>query len=287
MYGQPSATMQVLLSRFTGMRAPSAAFGLLLLFAGCSGKKSENAAPGDAGLPGVRDGGGKIPDPPTGELACQSGACNYQTQDCPGGQTCIPTPTPPASGDWPPSCQAAGTVAAGQSCSGWNDCALGLFCAGVSALPDGGVQPGTCRKLCCGGDWSACGPDESCYQQLFLLKPGAAPGTEPEYAGADLCGPIGGCDVLDATSCAEPGRTCQIVDPRGSVACLPEGTVELGGACSSVTRCKFGATCRGGKCRRLCRAEEGGTPACPPGEGVCVHFVENPHLVGECTDVAP
>jgi hypothetical protein len=280
-----SATMQVLQPGFTIMRVSQALAGLALLCAACSGKSEEPAA-ADGGIPSVLDGGGKIPDPPNGEEACQAGACNYQTQNCPGGQTCIPTTAPPATGDWPPTCAPAGTIAAGQSCSGWNDCALGHFCAGVGVLSDGGIQPGTCRKLCCGGDWSACGADESCYQQLFLLKPGAAPGAEPIYAGADLCGPIGGCDVLDPTSCSEPGRTCQIVDPRGSVACLPEGSVELGDACSSIVRCKSGATCRGGKCRRLCRAEVGGSPACPPGDGVCVHFVGNPHLVGECTHVA-
>lgn len=186
----------------------------------------------------------------------------------------MPSATPPATGAWPPECMAAGTKTGGQACTQWNECTVGYFCAGISA-----TGPGTCRKLCCGGDWSACPAGESCYQQLHLVRPGE---TEPTYASADLCSPVNDCDVFDASTC-EAGKACQIVDPTGNVACLTSGSAGLGEACSSSVRCQAGFACVGGKCRRLCRAVEGGEPACPPGEGTCVHFVGNPEGVGECT----
>ncbi len=281
------ATMKVLLGTFMAFRKSGIAFAVLFAASACGSKEDSNdpTPDGGGGGPTVLDGGGKIPDPPDGEAACQPGPCNYQKQDCPSGQACVPTTTPPASGDWPPACQVAGTKTAGQECAGWNDCETGLFCAGVGVWPDGGVKPGTCQKLCCGGDWSACGAGESCYRQLFLLRPGAAPGSDPVYAGADLCGAVGGCDLFDADSCPDPSKSCQLVDPRGSVACLPEGTAGLGEPCSTITRCKSGSVCKGARCRRLCRAVEGGSPMCPPDEGVCVHFATNPEGVGECTQV--
>lgn len=249
----------------------------LLLAAGCGSTPADETRP-DSG-PTVFDGGGVKPDPPDGELLCQPGECNYQAQDCPSGGSCLPTTTPPGSGAWPPACQSAGAAAPGQACTGWNDCERGAFCVGLT-----GGAPGVCRKLCCGGDWSACPAGQSCIQELFLLPAGSTDPAQAKYAGADLCAPVGTCDLFDAQACAsEPGRTCQIVDPIGNVACAPSGDVAIGQACSSTLRCVAGASCVGGACRRLCRAVEGGLPACPAGEGVCVHFARNPEGVGECT----
>jgi hypothetical protein len=98
---------------------------------------------------------------------------------------------------------------------------------------------------------------------------------------------VGTCDVLDPNACAdEPGRSCQLVDPTGNVACAPEGTAAIGAGCSEKVACVKGATCVGGKCRRLCKAELGlPEPPCPPEEGVCVHYERDPDGVGECTHV--
>jgi hypothetical protein len=253
----------------------------VLALSACGGGGDDEEPANDAGsTPTVLDGGGTIPDPPNGEALCQSGACNYQTQDCTGDQSCLPALSPPASGDWPPACQAAGTVAAGQPCTQWNECVKGAFCAGLGQDSGGGVTAGTCLILCCGGDWSACPTGQSCIQQLYLLRPG---GTDPVYAGADVCAPVGTCDVLKPDSCPDPNRTCQIVDPTGNVACAPAGAGAPGEPCSTVKPCQSGLSCVGGECRRLCKAVEGEEPSCPPGEGVCVHFARDPEGVGECT----
>jgi len=251
--------------------------------AGCSSEKSEDQGTGgtEGGTPSVIvDGGGTIPDPPDGAAACQSGDCNYQAGDCPSGNSCLPTDTPPASGDWPPKCFGAGSAGPGESCSAWNACVAGYFCLGIGAAADGGVTPGVCRKLCCGGDWSACPSGESCYQRVLLVRPG---GSDPVYANADVCAPVGDCDPLAPTSCTQTGRTCQIVDPTGNVACLPEGTQGQGEACGPEQPCKGGFACVADECRRLCKAVEGGEPACPKSEGICVHYNRDPKDVGECT----
>jgi hypothetical protein len=254
------------------------AFPLLWVFVvGCSSdeKESKNGPqPNDAGV--ILDGGGTIPDPPDGAAACQSGECNYQTQDCASGMSCIPTATPPATGAWPPSCVTAGTKAAGQSCAAWAECAAGHFCVGIGAS-----SPGICRKLCCGGDWSACPEGESCYRPLELARPGSG---EVVSANAYVCAPAT-CDPLTPSSCATAGETCQIVDPVGHSACLPEGSAKIGESCATAT-CEGGSICAASKCRRLCKAVEGGgEPSCPAGEGVCVHFARDPAGVGECTEL--
>lgn len=245
-------------------------------------KGGTGGADGGGGTAGViLDGGGTVPDAPAGETFCQKGECNYQKQDCTSGGTCLPSDSPPATGDWPPKCMTAGSRAIGESCSAWNDCVAGGFCVGISGAADGGVVPGTCRKLCCGGDWSACGSGQSCVQQVYLVRPG---GGDPVYANADVCVPVNDCDVLDTKSCAEKGKSCQIVDPTGNVACMSAGTGSAGDACGSKKPCQAGFTCVADECRRLCKAVAGGgEPSCPLGEGTCVHYKRDPEGVGECT----
>jgi hypothetical protein len=224
---------------------------------------------GGAGVPFVLDGGGIPAVPPDGGALCAMGACNYQTQQgCAAQQSCLPALE---SGSVAPKCQAAGPRARGEACTGWNDCAEGLFCA-----------EGVCRKMCCGGDWSACPSGESCIRQLLVRNP-ANMALLP--AGVDLCFPVGGCDVLDPSSCGETSnQSCQIVDPAGNVACAPSGSAAIGQPCNADRACVAGASCVGKTCRRLCAAVAGSTePRCPSGEGACVHFVRDPPGVGECS----
>ena len=257
---------------------------LYAIFGGCvacsTSKSAEQDKP-DSGLPKViLDGGGTLPDAPNGVAQCQKGACNYQDQDCSGAMNCLPSSNPGSATPWPPACQVGGTRGDGESCTAWTDCKVGYFCTGFSSS-----QTGICRKLCCGGDWSACSKGQSCIRQLYLKRPGS--GSSVEYAGADVCAPVGTCDVLDPNACKdEPGRSCQIVDPLGNVACAPEGSLDVGSNCSGKDGCKRGLSCVGNRCTRLCKAVEGGgDPECRPGEGVCVHFKRNPPGVGECTQL--
>lgn len=207
-------------------------------------------------------------DPPDGAAACAAGDCNYQTQTgCADDQACRPQFNA-TDAEVHPGCEAAGTAESGQPCELQSDCARGLYCAG-----------GTCHKLCCGADWSACDPGESCIRNLDVRA-----GGQVLSADAGLCFPVNDCDPLDANSCAdEPSRECKIVDPTGAVACAPRSDAELGDACGEPTVCQQGLTCVGGNCVKLCRFAECGEPACSDAEGTCVHFVRDPDGVGECT----
>jgi hypothetical protein len=222
----------------------------------------------EAGTPLIRlDAGGPPATPPNGEAACPKGACNYQTNGGCDGGSCVPLPGPSGI---VPACYAAGTAAAGASCTQWSDCAPGHLCDGT----------GHCRKLCCGGDWTGCEGGEHCVDRLDLSVDGG-----PVPTGAMLCMPVGGCDPLVPSSCPTPGSTCQIVDGTGAVACLPEGTGGAGEACP----CKGGFLCvlAGNTpiCHRLCKAVPGGgEPYCPDSEGICTHYTRDPDGVGECVD---
>jgi hypothetical protein len=235
-------------------------------------------------------GGGGVAEAPDGASACAAGVCNYQTQDCAAGKTCAPHVDATTS-TIVPVCRAAGTAKKGEPCDDTlqppdprKQCGPRLLCA-----------EGACRNVCCGGDWRACDPGEGCFHQANMLV-GTKPNQETVYTTADLCFPVGTCDVLDPKACSDVKQTCRIVDSRPSVACTPSTTLQLGDPCSKANQCGAGQICVGsgdqavnggsvteGTCRRLCRWACDGQPACGDGEGVCVHFDRDPAGVGECT----
>lgn len=248
----------------------SVAFCLLLGLGNACG--AGETAPTDTPLPTcpalVVDTLLQLEDPPDGAAACGEGDCNYQTQaGCADDQACRPqfTLTEP---EVHAGCEAAGSAQSGEACLVQSECARGLYCA-----------LGTCHKLCCGADWSACDAGESCIRSLDVRA-----GGEVISADVDLCFPVGTCDPLDGSGCEdEPGRECKIVDPTGAVACAPRSDADVGDSCSPPAVCKQGLSCVGGYCTRLCRFAECGEPACGEGEGTCVHFLRDPEGLGECT----
>ena len=223
----------------------------------------------------VTDGGGGIAMPDDGAAAaeCQTSLCNYQSQEgCGANETCVPTV---ANNAVAPVCAKTGSNTLGAACSSLTPCEAGEACAN-----------GYCRKLCCAGDWTVCGEGESCFRTLAYQIGNAVTPT-----GAWVCYPVGECSVIDPKPAACNGATddCKLVDSRGSEACIPRSAGELGEPCSRASGrlCGAGLTCVGQPgaetCRRLCRAEECGEPACPEEEGTCVHFDRDPPGVGECT----
>lgn len=250
--------------------------GAAVLAVGCGPSTGDTSSSGgiDAGpdvVVVVLDGGGAPATPPDGASLCpQGGACNYQTgAGCPADHpACIPVAD--GNGGVAPACALTGPGANGAACAVAGDCAAGLLCAEK-----------TCHKLCCGGDWTGCpSANEHCIQSLVYGDGnGGTIATK-----AMLCYPVNTCDALAPSSCAQLGTTCQLADPTGATACLPEGQGGSGDACP----CKGGFACivgeKGGECRRLCKAVEGGgDPYCQSGEGICTHFTRDPSGVGECT----
>lgn len=265
--------------------APTARVVVFLLpaaFAGaCGGSESADGGGGTGGgacTTIVPDGKGGTLPPPDGAAACPAGACNYQTQvGCADDQACRPY-YPAGATTVSPKCEASGAGHSGDPCTLSTDCARGYMC-----LDD--EQGGkSCHKQCCGGDWTACDPGESCIRQFFVQF---ADGHR-EQSG-DVCVPVNNCDPLDSDASDCPaGRECKIVDPLGAVACTPKSAAKLGDSCSPPNVCAQGLTCVGREpagyvCRQLCRAEECGKPDCSVAGGDCVHFDRDPVGVGECT----
>jgi len=224
----------------------------------------------------VTDGGGGITMPNDGSKAaeCATSVCNYQSQEgCSADQTCTPVLSNGADAI-EPFCAMASENPRGAACSALTPCQHGDACV-----------LGYCRKLCCAGDWTVCDAGESCFRSFSYQI-----GNTPTPTGAWVCYPVGTCSVLDPhpAACAAT-EDCRLVDSQGSEACVPKSAGALGEACGSRTGglCGAGLTCVGQPgaetCRRLCRAEECGEPACPAAEGTCVHFDRDPPEVGECT----
>jgi hypothetical protein len=249
--------------------APFALLAPLALLMACGSAETTSDGAADPSCPQVLEDATVPIDPaPDGAAACAAGDCNYQTQaGCADTQACRPqfNATDP---EVHPGCEPAGPGDAGDACAEQADCARGLYCA-----------LGLCRTLCCGADWTACNEGESCIRSLEVRAGGQ---TLPAEAG--LCFPVGTCDPLDPTSCAdEPDRECKIVDPTGAVACAPRSNAGLGDACAPPSVCRQGLSCVGNVCTKLCAAEVCGEPSCTEAEGSCVHFPRDPAGVGECT----
>jgi hypothetical protein len=220
-------------------------------------------------LPPILDGGGGIPDAPNGASFCPTGACNYQSQTgcaTEAGALLGCQPFPSGDAGILPTCATAGTKTANQSCTSWIECEPGLLCTA-----------GSCLRMCCGDDYSACPEGESCFGSLLIQV-----GDAGVASGAMVCLAVGTCDVLTGKTCPT-GQACHIVDPTGAVACVEEGMGKAGEDCP----CASGFTCVAETCRRLCLAVEGGGyPWCPVEEGRCVHFDRDPPNVGECAPLA-
>ncbi|HEX4475556.1 MAG TPA: hypothetical protein VH142_10795 [Polyangiaceae bacterium] len=215
--------------------------------------------------------------PPDGASLCPAGACNYQAQTgCLATQAC--TVNFDAKGmTATPQCDGSGSRKEGESCGMTAACTRGTFCVS-----------GVCAKLCCGSDWSACGPGESCIRELEFS---AGAGFAPVDAKVGLCEPIDNCDVFDTHSCTTDATrpVCRIVDPVGHVACQPGGDGRAGDDCNESHQCGAVLVCANadanglGTCRNLCRASACGLPGCSASGDTCVHFARDPKDVGECT----
>ena len=250
-------------------------FGVALLGIGLvsCGTTTSSTDPSDAGptpycaqvIVDLHDSPAESPD---GVAACPAGDCNYQAgTGCEEGFACRPQFTA-ESKEVSPGCEPAGTGVTGSACAGSAECASGYFCA-----------EGSCHKQCCGGDWSACDPGESCIRQVDVRA-----GGQVEDSGLALCYPVNDCDPLATGPCnGSKTRECKIVDPTGAVACEPLSTAQVGDSCKGGTVCAAGLNCVLDACRQLCRAEMCGEPGCPEGAGACVHLTRDPEGVGECT----
>lgn len=245
--------------------ARAASYLAALGLAGCTDSSTTAQPEWDGGTDGGRpviDGGGTVPDPPDGANACPQGACNYQSgAPCTGGDACLPAVV---GSSVAPTCQGAGDTPLGAACTAFAACEPGALCVA-----------GRCRKLCCGGDWSACPTGESCYRALEVRVANV-----PQASGAEVCYPVDDCDPFGANTCPA-GQACGVVDPVGHVGCISVGTGEQGDPCSADEPCSARHVCAGGECRKLCHAVVGDGSPCTAYEA-CVFTAQDPPGLGQC-----
>jgi hypothetical protein len=218
------------------------------------------------------------------------GVCSQQcdpsrAEPCPDNLPCFPTDDPTFN-----VCVPGGDTSFGGDCD--ND----LECEGAICLPLTELRS-ACSELCNPTNPEPCPPNAACWpvdeeETLHICIPGgtAAPGTPCESildCPDTLCVPFS--DAQDDYRC---GQACEfragVNDcPDGfqcfpfdiDAACLPAGSVALGGACDSIFDCQSLLCLTDGVCTELC------TGSCPTGYacedigdglGVCVSTGEQP-----------
>jgi hypothetical protein len=270
------ASMKGMSLWFSAALASSVVASMLAPGCGTADSSSTSTPPPEDRCEPIYYGGGVVPPPPDGASLCAPGACNYQTQEgCTQDQTCY-LKIDQAAATVIPACRPAGKLPKGSPCDAKatalaERCERGLFCSTTG-----------CRKLCCGADWSACDPGESCIRTLVVELPDAS-----VPANADLCLPVNDCDPLDPSACKEQGRVCRIADPVGNVACMPASNLVAGDPCDAAHQCGSGLSCTRssptaqGICHHLCAFGPCVPDTCGD-EGTCVHFGRNPDGIGEC-----
>ncbi len=133
------------------------------------------------------------------------------------------------------------------------------------ADPDCAASP-----ACSGADADADAPDDAAGEAE--VESGADADAEPEAETETDVGPTT-CDPVTQAPC-DDGLRCAWVaadSGGGEARCVPEGTVELGGACTSDPigdDCGRGLQCLGGTCRAIC---ELATDSCAAGYA-CVSY---------------
>jgi hypothetical protein len=89
----------------------------------------------------------------------------------------------------------------------------------------------------------------------------------PEPTDCKTAAPSNACGLVPQCGCG-PSETCDIVDAKGTVACVAFGKAPMGHPCTATPGCAKGLTCLFGTCHAFC-AEPG--KACgEPGTGACV-----------------
>src|SRR5262249_55012591 len=75
------------------------------------------------------------------------------------------------------------------------------------------------------------------------------------------------CGIAPQCGCA-PTQTCDIVNSKGSAACITAGNAPMGQPCTASSGCAIGLTCMFGTCHAFCN--DSSKPCTQPGTGSCV-----------------
>jgi hypothetical protein len=215
--------------------------GLMTVFLGCKGQTPEDPNPAPSG---VVDAGETPQTPGTpydgGELPPATATCN------PILQTGCSAAAPKCGlGGAKFSCQAAGSVALGGTCTyGTNsdDCTSGLVCVN-----------GKCEQPCkYGTTEGACPSGYGCILKMEWTGGSTAGGETFVQCMAVGCSPL-------AQDCPSTSEACYLTS--GGTTCIAPGTTADGAACVSANDCVKGSTCldlgSGFRCFRVCSLSSG------------------------------
>ena len=204
--------------------------------------------------------------------------CHVIAQDCPLGQTCMPSTL---SGTPGTKCASLnnGMKTRAEACTGDKECAAGLKCVF-----------GFCSPYCCKeAQFEICGPGGLCMVNQTVGGNGAYYVT--------MCSYLKPC-TLWKQECPT-GQGCHVISTDGSGACvpppgpsfLPEGaTCEYANDCGDNQICITANQATTSQCRYLCNRGGGpidtgdagpGLGACPDGQK-CLGITDYPSWLGVC-----
>lgn len=201
--------------------------------------------------------------------AIMAGECDLLQQDCPTGNTCVPTQDGKST-----FCRFGGGLkSAGKDCTpdSLDECQAGLFCIG----PVDGV--GTCTRPCCPGTDEPCNGGD-CLNEV----------TYQSGLKVLMCTYFQTCTLFDPTSCPE-GKLCQLFYPEQNRAVCTSAApmpVPEGGTCKYINQCDAEQVCYQQKvCRYSCILGSNAAPGqggCPAGQACQDVYMGVAGMFGVC-----
>lgn len=98
------------------------------------------------------------------------------------------------------------------------------------------------------------------------VKPTGDAGQEPP-SDCETTAPSNKCGLVPQCGCSA-SETCDVVDTKGNVGCVPFGKAPMGQPCTATVGCAKGLTCVFGTCHAFC--DKPGSACGEPGTGQCV-----------------
>jgi hypothetical protein len=226
---------------------------------GGAGAMSSTTTAGGAGGTAPDSGGNIICTVPYSQLVATNGPCNLLNQNCPEGETCVPSL---AASGWTTACSPSpGLKTANEDCFSGNECGAKLYCVGNVQ-----GQAGKCVAFCCPKS------NEPCNGGLCNLQVDLGNG-----ASVFVCTYDKPCELLAPNACPS-GYGCHAEPAAGmglaycvesSPTPVPElGTCHFLNDCGDMQQCRFGTNPSAGVCLYYC-ALTGPKANQPPGLGGC------------------
>jgi hypothetical protein len=192
-----------------------------------------------------------------------TGACTpFISGTCPAGDWCGVIDTSGTT-----ACIPIGPLTVGSACDGTVNCVQNALCAAT------GTGAAQCTEVCSLTDPTLAPCSTGTCQDAGIPGEGICAGTTT---------PPGACTPFVNGTCPT-GQWCGVVDSSGTAACIPSGSIPVGGACDGTVPCVQEALCfstgTGAQCLEVCSSPDATLAPCStgtcqtfgfPGEGACL-----------------